>query len=59
MIDMSRLLNKEDVCSIMNISKGSLDKLMRENRIKYIKFERSVRFKKEDVDSLIDSKIIG
>lgn len=56
---MSRLLNKEDVCSIMNISKGSLDKLMRENRIKYIKFERSVRFKKEDVESLIDSKIIG
>jgi excisionase family DNA binding protein len=59
MIDMSRLLNKKEVCNILGISRGSLDNMMKENEIKYIKFERSVRFKKEDIDSLINSKIIG
>ena len=56
---MSRLLNKKEVCDILGISRGSLDNMMKENEIKYIKFERSVRFKKEDIDSLINSKIIG
>jgi excisionase family DNA binding protein len=53
-----RLLNKKEVCNRMNISVSMLERLMRERDIKYIKFERNVRFRKEDVDSLINSKII-
>lgn len=54
----NRLLNKKDVCEILNISRGSLDRLMRGNDIKYVKFERSVRFKEEDVFELINKNVV-
>ena len=37
---MGRLLNKRDVCDILNISRGSLDGLMKGNIVKYVKFDR-------------------
>ena len=55
----SRLLSKKDVCNYLGISRGNLDNMMKENYIKYVKFNRSVRFKMEDVNELVNSKIIG
>lgn len=57
-MEEKRLLNKKDVCDILKISIGSLDGLMKRNQINYVKFDRSVRFKIEEVNKLINSKVI-
>ena len=53
-----KLLNKKDVCDMLKISVGSLDGLMKKNQINYIKFDRSVRFKLEEVNKLINSRVV-
>ena len=55
-MEENKLLDKKDVCNMLKISVGSLDGLMRRNEISYVKFDRSVRFKIEEVNKLIRSK---
>ena len=54
----SSLLNKKEVCEILNISIGSLDGMMKRGEINYIKFNRSVRFKINEVKSLIHENLV-
>ena len=54
----SKLIDKKEVCNILNISLGSLDGLMKRRKINYIKFDRSVRFKKEDVLEVINENYV-
>jgi len=49
-----QLLTKRDLCYMMGISIGKLDGLIKDNKIKYIKLGKSVRFKEADVTSYID-----
>ncbi len=51
-----KLLTKRDVCDIMKISIGKLDILIKEGKIKYLKLEKSVRFRQADIDNYIDSQ---
>lgn len=54
----NRLLNKQEVCEILKISIGSLDGLMKRGKINYIKFDRSVRFRIDEVRNLIIKNLI-
>ena len=49
----SRLLSKKDVCEYLGISLGNLDGMIKRRKIDYIKFDRLVRFRKEDVESIV------
>lgn len=51
----NRLLNKKQVCEILNISLPSLDGLMKRKEINYIKFSRSVRFEINEVERIINN----
>ena len=51
-----QLLTKRDLCYMMGISIGKLDGLIKDNKIKYIKLGKSVRFKQADVTSYIDGQ---
>lgn len=48
------LLTKRDLCYKMGISIGKLDGLIKDNKIKYLKLGKSVRFREADVSSYID-----
>jgi predicted DNA-binding transcriptional regulator AlpA len=48
------LLSKREVCEILRISIGSLDRMMKKKEINYIKFERSVRFEVNEIDRLLN-----
>ena len=48
------LLSKNDVCNILRISIGSLDRMMKRKEINYIKFSRNVRFEVEEIDRLLN-----
>ena len=54
----NRLLDKREVCQILKISIGSLDRMMKRKEINYIKFDRSVRFRMEEVKNLIIKNLI-
>ena len=49
-----KLLTKRDVCDAMKISIGKLDGLIKDNKIKYLKIQKSVRFREADVNAFID-----
>lgn len=49
----NRLLNKKDVCEYLGISLGNLDGMIKKRKINYIKLDRLVRFRKEDLESII------
>lgn len=59
---MPRLLNKEDVCNILDIHVATLNNYMKEGKLPYIKMDSSrrgnVRFKQEDVSKLINDNYI-
>ena len=52
---MKNLMTKKEVCKMLSISIPTLNRFMIEGEIKFIKFNRAVRFKEEDVDSFINS----
>lgn len=54
----SKLIDKKEVCNILNISLGSLDGMMKRRKINYVKFDRSVRFKKDDVLEVINKNYV-
>ena len=47
------LLNKKELSEYLNCSMGTIDNLMKEGRINYIKIGKMVRFDKEDIDKTI------
>jgi len=52
------LLTREQLMEYLQISKGTLYKLMRRKAFPYIKLERKVLFRKKDIDKFLESKII-
>ena len=52
------LLTREQLIEYLQISKGTLYKLMRRKAFPYIKLERKVLFRKKDIDKFLESKII-
>jgi excisionase family DNA binding protein len=65
-----RLRNKKELSQYLNCSIGSIDKMMKENKIRYIKIGKLVRFdidevnkdlgisSKEEVDSVMKKIVI-
>ena len=53
----NKLLRKIDVCEMLGVSIGKVD-LMMEDGLKYIKLNRNVRFRVEDVNEYLDNKIV-
>lgn len=49
-----KLLTKRDVCDAMKISIGKLDGLIKDNKIKYLKIQKSVRFREADISAFIN-----
>lgn len=56
---MNNLLNKKGVCELLNISLGKLDLMIKNNEIKYIKLNKIVRFRIDDISELIETKLIS
>ena len=52
---LERLLDKDEVSSILNVTTRTITNLMKQKRIAYVKVGRSVKFKKEDVLNYIDA----
>ena len=53
----NKLLRKIDVCEMLGVSIGKVD-LMMEDGLKYIKLNRNVRFRIEDVNEYLNNKIV-
>ena len=52
------LLDKKGVCDLLNISIGKLDLLMKNKEIKYIKLNKMVRFRLDDILEMIEGKVV-
>lgn len=52
------LLTKGEVQKYLKISHGTLDKLMKQKEIPYIKLERKVLFRKSDIDKFLESRLV-
>ena len=52
------LLTREQIMEYLQIGHSTLSKLMRLKAFPYIKLERKVLFRKEDIDKFLESKII-
>ena len=56
MVD-NKLLNKKELSEFMNVSVGKVD-LMMSDGLKYIKMNRNVRFRMEDINEYINQKVV-
>jgi excisionase family DNA binding protein len=48
-----KLLKKKDLCEIMGISIGKVDGLIKDNKIRYLKIGKNVRFSEADINSYL------
>ena len=55
---MEKLLTREDVMTILRISKPTLHKLMKEKKLRYVKVNRRVLFREEDLKKFINNHVI-
>ncbi len=55
---MTALLNKEQVCERLQISRRTLDRLIAERRIAYRKLGSAVRFAEDDVQQYVDGVVV-
>jgi len=53
-----KLIKKKELCELMGISIGKVDGLIKENKIRYKKIGKNVRFREYDIDSYIKSNYI-
>lgn len=56
MMPKKELLTKQETIEYLRISMNTLYRLMKSGELTYIKLERKVLFKKEDIDKFIESK---
>tara|TARA_Y100000385_G_scaffold288961_1_gene357003 strand:+ start:1126 stop:1344 length:219 start_codon:yes stop_codon:yes gene_type:complete len=52
-----KLMSKKDLCEYLGVSLGKVD-LMMSDGLKYFKINRNVRFRKEEVEKYLDSKMV-
>jgi len=53
-----RLLTKDELVAYLRISKGTLRKLMLQRAFPYIKLQKKVLFRKDDIDKWLESKMV-
>jgi excisionase family DNA binding protein len=53
-----KLIKKKELCELMGISIGKVDGLIKENKIRYLKIGKNVRFREDDIDSYFKSNYI-
>jgi len=49
-----KLINKKELCELMGISIGKVDGLIKDNKIRYLKIGKNVRFRDIDIKSYIN-----
>ena len=49
-----KLIKKKELCEIMGISIGKVDGLIKENKIRYLKIGKNVRFREVDIKSYLN-----
>jgi excisionase family DNA binding protein len=54
---MSELLKAADVCRLLNVSQSTLRRVVERGELAPIKIGKHVRFRSEDVSSLIERKV--
>jgi len=54
----AELMTKDDLMAYLKISRPTVNRLMKEDGLPYIKLGHHVRFKQADVDAYLESKII-
>ena len=51
-------MTKADILEYLQISRATLAKLMKSRQIPYIKLNRRVLFRKQDVDKFLESRLV-
>lgn len=49
-----KLINKKELCEIMGISIGKVDGLIKDNKIRYLKIGKNVRFRDIDIKNYLN-----
>lgn len=49
-----KLRNKKELCELMGISIGKVDGLIKDNKIRYLKIGKNVRFRDIDIKSYLN-----
>jgi len=55
---MEKLLTKKEVAEYFNMSISTIDRLMRDRIIPYIKIQKTIRFKKSEIDKFLESNVV-
>ncbi len=55
---MEQLLRKKEVAEYLNVSIATVDRFMKDQIIPYIKFQKTVRFKKSEIDKVIETRSV-
>ena len=51
------ILTKEEACNYLKVSRGVLEKYMKNGELPYAKLERRVLFRKKDIDAFLEKYI--
>ena len=57
-VDYNEILTKKETLKYLKIGRCTLEKLMNQKQISFIKLDRKVLFKQSDIDEFIESKRI-
>lgn len=57
-METEKLLTKRELAELLNISESTINRWMKDGTLPYIKFPQAVRFRKKDVEKLIEKKTI-
>lgn len=49
-----KLIKKKELCEIMGMSMGKVDNLIKNNKIRYLKLGKNVRFREIDIKNYLD-----
>lgn len=52
------LLTKKEVAELLRSSIATVDRLMRSKKVKYLKLEKKVLFRKKDIDAFLEKRLV-
>jgi len=55
--EVKPVMNKKEAASYLRLSVPTIDRLMRMGEIRFVKLERAVRFRKEDLDAFLAAHV--
>jgi len=53
------MLDKHDVAKILKLSYATINNMMKDGRLHYIKIGRTVRFREDDVDRIVNGESVN